>query len=173
MALSSQEPRVDSADAAVQLVAYLDYFRGVVARKVLDLSEAQLQTSLVPSGWAPVELLSHLVHMERRWFVWGFLAEPLDDPWGDRAGGVEEGRWQVPADVSAAELVERLRVGGERTTAILTSVPLDTRGALGGRFAAEPAPTLAWIAFHVLQEYARHAGHLDVARELVDGTTGE
>jgi Protein of unknown function (DUF664) len=34
-------------------------------------------------------------------------------------------------------------------------------------------PTLAWILTYVLQEYARHAGHLDVARELIDGTTGE
>jgi hypothetical protein len=32
---------------------------------------------------------------------------------------------------------------------------------------------LAWILTYVLQEYARHAGHLDIARELIDGTTGE
>jgi hypothetical protein len=36
-----------------------------------------------------------------------------------------------------------------------------------------PLPTLAWILTYVLQEYARHAGHLDVAREVIDGTTGE
>ena len=34
-------------------------------------------------------------------------------------------------------------------------------------------PTLAWILTYVLQEYARHAGHLDVAREVIDGATGE
>jgi hypothetical protein len=79
----------------------------------------------------------------------------------------------VPDGVTAAALVERLHAGGERTTAILTSVPLETRGAVGGRFDAEPAPTLAWIGFHVLQEFARHAGHLDVVRELADGATGE
>jgi Protein of unknown function (DUF664) len=46
----------------------------------------------------------------------------------------------------------------------------------GGRrcFAAgDRRPTLAWILFHVLQEYARHAGHLDITRELLDGATGE
>jgi Protein of unknown function (DUF664) len=38
---------------------------------------------------------------------------------------------------------------------------------------SEPHPALIWILFHVLQEYARHAGHLDVVRELADGTVGE
>ena len=38
---------------------------------------------------------------------------------------------------------------------------------------SEPHPALVWILFHVLQEYARHAGHLDVVRELADGTVGQ
>jgi hypothetical protein len=42
----------------------------------------------------------------------------------------------------------------------------------GDRFAGEP-PGLSPILFHVLQEYARHAGPLDVVRELADGSTGE
>ena len=46
--------------------------------------------------------------------------------------------------------------------------------AIGGRFTADSTPpTLLSILFHVLQEYARHAGHIDVVRELTDGTTGE
>ena len=127
----------------------------------------------MPSGWTPEELLNLLIHMERRWFVWGFLAEQVPDPWGDHEGGVDGGPWSVPDDVTAAALVERLHDGGRRTTEILTTTPLDTRGALGGLFQAEPAPRLLWIGFHVLQEYARHAGHLDIARELADGATGE
>ena len=51
---------------------------------------------------------------------------------------------------------------------------LSDQAALGGRFATEAeAPSLAWIMFHVLQGYSRHAGHLDIARELDDGATGE
>ena len=50
----------------------------------------------------------------------------------------------------------------------------DASAVPGGRFPAGAArPTLAAILFHVLQEYARHAGHLDVVRELIDGHTGE
>ncbi|GEA86770.1 DinB family protein [Cellulomonas cellasea] len=175
MALSDVEPRLDSADPARQLVAYLDYYRATVARKTAGLTDDELRTSRLPSGWTPLGLLSHLVHMEQRWFVWGFLAERVDEPWGDHAGGTDDGRWVEPDGVTAADLVARLHAGGERTTAILTSVPLETRGAVGGRFDADagPPPTLAWIGFHVLQEYARHAGHLDIARELADGSTGE
>lgn len=61
---------------------------------------------------------------------------------GDHAAGLDGDRWEAPDDVTAADLLERLHTGGERTTEILTSYPLDTRGAVGGRFTTEPAPTL-------------------------------
>ncbi|WP_425956058.1 DinB family protein [Xylanimonas sp. McL0601] len=173
MAVSAREPQLDSADPVAQLVAYLDYYRDVMDRKLDGLSEEQLRTSVLPSGWTPLGLLNHLVHMERRWFVWGFLAEQVSDPRGDFVDGVDNGQWQVPDGVTAADLLVRLHEGGRRTTQILTTTPLATRGALGGRFTSAPAPTLLWIALHVLQEYARHAGHLDVVRELTDGAVGE
>ena len=69
-------------------------------------------------------------------------------------------------------MVELLRSVGEVTRGVLAEVPLDTVAATGGRFDADPPP-LAWICFHVLQEYARHVGHLDVVVELAGGATGE
>ncbi|RZU62502.1 DUF664 domain-containing protein [Zhihengliuella halotolerans] len=176
MAVGGREPRLDSPDAAVQLAAYLDYYRASVEGKLAGLDDAALRTSRLPSGWTPIELLAHLVHMEQRWFVWGFLAEDVEAPWGDHAGGAATGPWAVPADAGRAEadaLIHRLHEIGRRTTEILGSTPLETRGRLGGRFTEEPAPRLAWIGFHVLQEYARHAGHLDIVRELEDGARGE
>ncbi|WP_151773969.1 DinB family protein [Streptomyces abyssomicinicus] len=169
---SDTEPRLDTPDPSAQFVAYLDHYRATVARTTGGLTEARLRTSLVPSGWSPLELLSHLVHMERRWFVWGFLGEPVEEPWGDHEGGVKGGRWAVPEGVTADGLIARLHAGGDRTRTILAAHPLDARGAVGGRFTTAPAPTLSWIAFHVLQEYARHAGHLDIVRELADGPAG-
>jgi hypothetical protein len=72
------------------------------------------------------------------------------------------------------ELVDQLIVGGRRTAAILGEHALDSASATTGRFAdTDDVPTLMALAFHVLQEYARHAGHLDIVRELTDGTTGE
>ena len=162
------EPSGATADAAELFARYLDFYRGTVVRKIESLPEAEQRTSRLPSGWTPVELLSHLAHMERRWFVWGFLGEQVDDPWGD----AKDGRWHVADDVPVQRLVAVLRAVGGRTTAVLTAHRLDEVGRPGGRFDAEP-PTLAWISFHVLQEYARHAGHLDIAVELAGGDVGE
>ncbi|GAB3088450.1 DinB family protein [Isoptericola nanjingensis] len=168
------EPRLDSADPAEQFAAYLDHYRAVVVHKLDGLTEAQLRESRLPSGWTPLELLTHLVHMERRWFVWGFLGEQVAHPWGDNVDDAPESPWHVPDDVSRDELVAALHAGGARTRDVLESHDLVERAAVGGRFTVDDeVPTLLWICFHVLQEYARHAGHLDVVRELADGSTGE
>lgn len=159
----------ESTSGASLFATYLDYFRSEIRRKTSDLDASSLTISRLPSGWTAAELVAHLVHMERRWFVWGFLGEQVDSPWGDQGA---DGRWTTKTPVG--ELLDALDSGGERTREILETHPLATPAAVGGRFTSdEPAPTLLAIAFHVLQEYARHTGHLDVVRELTDGTTGE
>ena len=125
-------------------------------------------TSRVPSVWTPLEMLHHLAHMEQRWFVWGFLAEPVDEPFGDEADGVWGSRRTGPSRA----IVAMLRSTGERTRSVLASHPLDRRRVSAEGSRADP-PTLAWICFHVLQEYARHVGHLDVVVELAGGPPGE
>lgn len=127
------KPARDVADTIELHLQYLDRYREIVEKKLTGLSDAELRGSRLPSGWSPLELLKHLVFMERRWLRWGFTGEQVEHPWGE------------PAEIAEA----------------------------GGRFGPDDRPTLNWILFHVLQEYARHAGHLDVARELVDGATGE
>jgi uncharacterized damage-inducible protein DinB len=164
------KPGREVSDPTEQLLGFIDYYRSAVIRKVEDLSDAELRASRVPSGWTPLELINHLRYMERRWFAWGFLAETVDDPHGDKL----DGRWTVAADESLAELTAALRATGERTREIVSAAALNDVAKIGGRFRrADEAPTLGWILVYVLQEYARHAGHLDVARELIDGTTGE
>jgi hypothetical protein len=56
---------------------------------------------------------------------------------------------------------------------LVAGAKLSELGAVGGRFSADKRPTLNWVLFHVLQEYTRHAGHLDIVRELADGSVGE
>ena len=65
-----------------------------------------------------------------------------------------------------------LPFGAYAASALLEQHPLTETGRPGPRFESEP-PTLAWICFHVLQEYARHAGHLDIVVELAGGEVGE
>jgi len=153
--------------------AYLTFYREQLARAVLALTPGARRSVLVPSGWSPIEMLSHVLHMEQRWFVWGFLGERVAEPWGDWtvdepwADGAD-GRWYVATDVTAERLAERLTEIGARTTEVLATHPLTARAHLDGRFAEDP-PTLEWICFHVLAEYARHAGQLDVVIELSAG----
>ena len=165
------EPDGRLGDAKQLLLGYLDYYRSAVARKVDGLPDADLRSSRLPSGWTPLELVKHLVYMERRWLEWGFLGVPVEEPWGDRG---PDGRWAVAPEESPADLLVRLHAGGERTRRAVEAASLPDLAATGGRFGVdEPPRTLAWILFHVLQEYARHAGHLDIVRELIDGSVGE
>ena len=166
--MTLREP-TSSDDLRGLLLDYLDFYRSVIGGKVSGVPEEFLYTSRVPSGWTPAGLLNHLVHMERRWLHWGFMAEPVDDPWGDSEG---EG-WKTPKE-EVSTLIQQLTAVGHRTREIVESHRLGDHASVGGRFAT-PAevPQLHWILLHVLQEYARHAGHLDIVRELTDGSTGE
>jgi hypothetical protein len=83
-----------------------------------------------------------------------------------------DGRWHVADDVTLDDLGERLLALGERTSGVLADHALGEPAPPGPRFDDEP-PTLGWICFHVLQEYARHTGHLDAAVELAGGEVGE
>jgi hypothetical protein len=165
-------------DPKALFLEYLDFYRATVVRKVGGLDETALRSPAVPSGWSPLELVKHLAFMERRWLRWGFLGEDVADPWGDHASmdpqHPEQDRWQVAPEESLYDLAALLLDGGASTRSIVESADLTDRAATGGRFPAdEEPPALLAILFHVLQEFSRHTGHLDVARELIDGQTGE
>jgi uncharacterized damage-inducible protein DinB len=169
---SLPSPSTATSDPGEAFVTYLDFFRDTARRKVADLDDGALGESRLPSGWTPLQMISHLVHMERRWLVFGFLGEQVDEPWGDNEGGFASGRWST--DRTLDDLLDALAEGGRRTAEIVSTHDLLDHAATGGRFPdGEPTPTLIAILFHVMQEYARHVGHLDIVRELVDGTTGE
>jgi uncharacterized damage-inducible protein DinB len=160
-----------SVGTKARFLDYLDFYRSAIAFKLDGLSDDDLRASSVPSGWSPLELLRHVVFMERRWFRWRFLGEDVDEPQGDDG---PDGRWALRDDDTLDSLLAALAAGGRRTRAIVEAADLAERArgsqaALGG----SPPPTLEWVLFHVLQEYARHAGHLDIVRELIDGRVGE
>lgn len=162
------EPRSDE-DLRGLLLDYLDWYRSVIAAKLDGLSPAAMRQSRVSSGWTPAGLVGHLVNVERRWLEWGFLALQVSDPWADSAGH----GWKNP-ELDAGAARDLLMTAGRRTREVVEEHALEEVAAVGGRFTSPAeAPQLHWILLHLLQEYARHAGHLDIARELVDGRTGE
>ena len=161
-------PDTKEADPRELLLGYLDWYRETLLRKIAGLTETRLRTPVAPLGWSPLGMVQHLGWVERRWIRWGFAAENVV-PWhpdGDEAEFRVDG---PPAEVLAA-YQEEVR----RSRELIADAALSDIAKTGGRFPTiADAPPLARILFHLLQEYARHTGHIDVARELLDGTTGE
>ena len=169
MSLPFPSPTLPAESRSAVLLGYLDYFRSVLVTKTRGLPDAELRRSRLPSGWTPLELVQHLVHVERRWLEWGFEGQPVPDPWGD----TRDDRWYVPAGETLDSLLAALADRAARTRAIVDRHDLDDVGAASPRWEGADPPTLERVLLHVLQEYARHVGHLDIVRELVDGTVGE
>lgn len=163
------EPPTDLTDAGELVRQYLDYYRDTVWAKVDGLSEQDLRRAVLPSGWSLLELLHHLLFVERRWLQWGFLGLGDELPRGD--WDLDARRWAVPDGTSAEDVRIAFWQEVERSRRLVAEHELSERSARS-RSEAEP-PTLAWVLFHLLQEYARHAGHVDVVRELIDDRTGE
>ncbi|MDW5329874.1 DinB family protein [Plantactinospora sp. KLBMP9567] len=164
------DPPVDVSDPHELLLRYLDWYREALLRKLDGLTEPELRAPVGPLGWSPLGLVKHLGWVERRWMRWGFAAEDvLAYPSED-----DEAEWRVPADESVGDVLAAYHDEVRRSRALAASADLAEPARLGGRFrAAAQAPSLGRILFHLFQEYARHVGHLDIARELLDGTVGE
>lgn len=160
------EPRYTTTapEPKLMMLDFLDARRQAILGTVGAMPYEAMSSSNVPSGWTPLGMLTHLMFMERRWLVYGFLAEPVREPSGDRG---PDHRFQVPNGWGYLELSALFASQAARTRLIVEAADLSDRGAVGGWFATpEEAPTLGWILLHVLGEYVQHAGHLDIVAEL-------
>jgi hypothetical protein len=154
------------------LIMFLDAQRASVLAIADGLPEKALRARILPSGWTPLGLIEHLGHAERHWFQDVATGSAVDLPWPD-----EEEDWDPEASFDTIQPVAVVfafyRDQCERANAVLAATPLSTppRGRHNGDGADEVAD-LRWIALHMIEETARHAGHLDIVRELLDGETG-
>ncbi|WP_433272171.1 DinB family protein [Actinosynnema sp. CS-041913] len=154
----------DGEKAALSM--FLNAQRASVLAIVDGLDAEALTTPVLPSGWTPLGLVEHLGHAERHWFqeILTGSAEPL--PWPDDHLPLTTPR--PPSVVFAF-----YRAQCERSDAALAATPLSTppRGRHPDPLGKETTD-LRRIVLHMIEETARHAGHLDAARELLDGKTG-
>jgi hypothetical protein len=93
----------------------------------------------------------------------------VDEPWGDHLGD----RWYVAPEDTLDSLVGALRSRGIQSAEIVQRHDLDDLGLPGPRWSGEEPATLERVLFHLVLEYARHLGHLDIYAELVEGQIGE
>jgi hypothetical protein len=140
------------------LRGFLDYLRDSVAAKVEGAPEPEVRTAGAPSGTNLLGLLSHLTSVERSLFL------------GERVADWPATFHAAPAD-SVAQVVARYRESVAEANDVL-----DTCADLGApaprRRPGDPAPSIRWALTHMIEETGRHAGHADILRELIDGSTG-
>ncbi|MEV0062105.1 DinB family protein [Nocardia sp. NPDC050718] len=148
-------PRTGSGEAEV-LRGFLDYLRTSVAAKVEGAPEPQARTAAVPSGTTLLGVLAHLTFVERAMF----LGDTVTD-W--------QATFRVAPEDGVGDIVARYRSTVERANEILDGctdlgAPIPRPG--------RPAPSVRWALTHMIEETGRHAGHADILRELIDGSTG-
>jgi uncharacterized damage-inducible protein DinB len=166
--VTSLLPRIDgpeTGDERAMLDGFLDFQRSTIAVKASGLSDADAARSLLPSLTTVTGLVQHLADVERSWFLEDMLGLPIhtryseDDP---------DGEFRVDETTSLQDALddyERACNEARQATARLPLEQLTT--SRDGRF------SLRWVILHMIEETARHAGHLDILREMLDGETGE
>jgi hypothetical protein len=154
------------------LLAFLDGQRDSVLSVVAGLDEEAWHRSVVPSGWTPAGLVQHLGDAERHWFQGVVTGSVAELPW-DEGRPPYDPEAAFVCDRPAAEIIGYYRDQCARSDAVLAVTPLSAapRGKHGGPEGNEP-PSVRVIVLHMIEETACHAGHLDIARELIDGQTG-
>jgi hypothetical protein len=165
-------PALDEPDRAV-LLAALEYQRASVRSIVDGLSEEHWHTSVVPSGWTPAGLVAHLGGAERHWTSGVILDDDPGHPFD------EEVR-DEPYDPNAPfvivwpsqKVLTYYQDHTRRTDDTLAVTALDSapRGRHGSPDADQPR-SVREIVLHLIEETAAHSGHLEIARELLDGKT--
>lgn len=146
----------------------LDAQRAHVLAVVDGLGDTPLRTATCPSGWTPLGLVQHLTLAdERYWFASIVGGEPLD--WFPPGPGAD---WAVAPDAPAASIIDayrdQIRVSNRWIEATDIAAPPRRRDPLWAEWGVD-FPDLRTILLHLIVETATHAGHLDVAVELVDG----
>jgi uncharacterized damage-inducible protein DinB len=150
------------------LLERLDGCRRHILEQLEGLSDDHLRRPVLPSGWTCLGLVRHLtLSDERYWFetvmAGGDLAYWPEGPNAD---------WVVGADEQSDSVLAAYRDAVDASNALIAGLSLDTPPArpedwwpsAGLRF-----PDLRSVIMHVIVETATHAGHLDAARELLDG----
>jgi uncharacterized damage-inducible protein DinB len=174
MVTSRQEQHMtDELDPEKQaLQHFLEYQRASVRSIVAGLDEAAWHRSVVPSGWTPAGLVQHLGDAERHWFQQVAEGAADDLPW-DEGRPPYDPHAPFLCDRPAAEVLAYYQQQCDRSDEVLARTPLSAapRGHHDDPDADVEPANLRWIVLHVIEETACHSGHLDIARELIDGQT--
>lgn len=159
------------------LLGALERQRGFVAWKCGGLDEAGLRTRLAPSVMTLGGLLKHLAVCEDDVFSMKLHGHPTYEPFALVDWGADpDWEWRTAAEDSPAQLMSLWRATVERSQRFVAEAlagddGLDLTAHHGWR--GGPGPSLRRLLIDMIEEYARHVGHIDLIRESIDGLVGE
>ena len=148
----------------------LQYTRDTAAEKCRGLSDELARSA--PLASSPLTtvggVVNHMRWVEHSWIENRFVGGPDLGPWTDDSPDQE---FVDGASTSLAVVVADYAAQADRTDAIIAEHDLDDQSALALRSGVHP--TLRWVLLHLIEENARHNGHLDILREIADGAVGD
>jgi hypothetical protein len=152
-----------------QLLAYLDAQRSAALAVVDGLDEQTLNTTVVPSGWTPQGLIEHLCGAERYWLHYVLTGHIDPVPWESLPSPTGE----FTGSTTPATAFGYYREVCAKSNANLGTVDLSAKPAAAPMPGHEVyAVDVRAMLLHMIEETARHVGHLDIVRELIDGAVG-
>ncbi|MCF1596898.1 DinB family protein [Streptomyces muensis] len=156
-------------DERSTLTTFLDYARATVAAKCEGLSDEDARKAPLPGSplMSIAGLVSHVRWVDYFWLRVIFLGEEDHHPATDEDPDRE---MRIALDVPLAKLLQEYEDQSAELRELVAKTPLDAVAAQPVRGGVQV--TLRWILNHLIEETARHNGHLDILRELADGTTG-
>jgi uncharacterized damage-inducible protein DinB len=165
--LSDRTRAVATADERTLLLAFLEDQRDAVLRKLDGLDEADARRTPTPEANSLIGLVQHLGYVERSWFQSSFAGRDVEFPWSDADPDAD---FHVADDVTVAETIAFYRAECAVSNDIIREA--DSLEQLSVNGTGRDALPLRHILLHMIEETARHAGHADITRELIDGARG-
>jgi hypothetical protein len=155
-------------DVRTELLECLEYQRAS-ARSIVDgLGEDDWHTPVVPSGWTVAGMIEHLGGVERHWFQEVVAGSPIDLKW-DEGRPAYEPDMRFTCDRPSSEVLTYYRARCDESDKILAGINLSDPPR--GRHGDDEIANVRLVILHVIEETAAHTGHLEIARELLDGRT--
>ncbi|AOY69884.1 DinB family protein [Arthrobacter sp. TES] len=160
-------------DDKATLLHYLRTRRADLLGKVEGLSEYDARRPMTPTGTNLLGLVKHVASVELGYFGETFgRPNGRDLPWYADSAEPDADMW-VPADESMQDIIDLHHFSAKRSDETIESLPLDAPGVVPWWSEDKKNVTLHQVLVHMCVETARHAGHADIIRELIDGSAGQ
>ena len=168
-AVTRPEPPLVGDDRTM-LPPWLDYQRATLLWKCQQLDgDALVRRSVPPSSLSLLGIVRHMTYVEWSWFEHVFAATGTPPTFSTDED--EDVDWNDLDPGQAMEDIERF----QRQCDVSRRIVADAESL--DQLVAKPhhgdSMSLRWILVHMIEEYARHNGHADFLRELIDGAVGE